>query len=134
MFLLIPFCDYCSIFFVLILQEHDSLNYPPPQPEDGEVSDRAAAVEDNTSEVDPQGSEALESGARVAESSAEKSESSCTLSSPLSATSSKSKKRQRDEDEGQSSSSKLAGESTKFPSDALGTCYDFFGTACAIST
>ena len=116
------------------MQKHVILNCPPPQPENGNVPDQATAAEDSTPKTEAQGSEAPESGTKGGESSADKSESSRTISSPLSATSSKSKKRQRDEDEGQSSSSKQAGDPTNSPAIATGTGYDFFGTACAIST
>ena len=116
--------------FAEILQKHVALNCPPPQPEDGDVPDQATAAEDSAHETEPQDNEAPESGAKGAESSGDKSESSRTLSSPLSATSSKSKKRAREDDEEVSSASKQPGASTKSHSDAG---YDFFENIVGIS-
>ena len=110
------------------LQKHVCLNCPPPQPEDGDVPDQAAAAEGSAHETEPQGSEAPESG-KVASSGDDKSGSSRTLSSPLSATSSKSKKRGREEEE-VSSASKHLEETTKSHS---GGGYDFFGGVIGIS-
>ena len=112
-----------------LLQKHVCLNCPPPQPEDGDVPDQATAAEDSAHETEPQGSEAPESG-KGAESSGDRSDSSRTLSSPLSATSSKSKKRAREDDEEVSSASKHPEPSTKSHSDAG---YDFFGDVIGIS-
>ena len=113
----------------IFLQKHFCLNYPPPQPEDGDVPDQATAAEDSMHETEPQGSEAPESG-KVAESGDYKSDSSRTLSSPLSATSSKSKKKGREDDDEVSSASKHPGEPTKSHS---GGGYDFFGGVIGIS-
>ena len=113
----------------IFLQKHVCLNCPPPQPEDGDVPDQATAAEDSTHETEPQGSEAPES-AKVADSADDKSDSSRTLSSPLSATSSKSKKRGREDDDEVSSASKHLEEPTK---SQPGGDYDFFGGVVGIS-
>ena len=113
----------------IVLQKHVCLNCPPPQPEDGDVPDQTAAAEESTHETGPQGSEVPESG-KVADSGDYKSDSSRTLSSPLSATSSKSKKRGREDDDEVSSASKHPGEPTKSHS---GGGYDFFGGVIGIS-
>ena len=105
------------------------LNCPPPQHEDGDVLDQATTAEDSAHEIEPQGSEAPESG-KVAGSSGDRSDSSRTLSSPLSATSSKSKKRGREDEEEVSSASKHPEAPTKSHSDAG---YDFFGNVIGIS-
>ena len=113
----------------IFLQKHVCLNCPPPQPEDGDIPDQAAAAEDSTHETEPQGSEAPEYG-KGTESGGDKSESSRTLSSPLSATSSKSKKRGREDDDEVSSASKHPEEPAKSHS---GGGYDFFGGVIGIS-
>ena len=113
----------------ILLQKHVCLNCPPPQPEDGDVPDQATAAEESTHETEPQGSEAPESG-KVADSGDYKSESSRTLSSPLSATSSKSKKRGRGDDDEVSSASKHPEEPTR---SQPGGDYDFFGGIIGIS-
>ena len=113
----------------IFLQKHVCLNCPPPQPEDGDVPDQAAAAEDSMHETEPQGSEAPESG-KVAGSADDKSDSSRTLSSPISATSSKSKKRGREDDEEVSSASKHLEAPTKSHS---GGSFDFFGGVLGIS-
>ena len=102
------------------------MNCPPPQPENGDVPDQATAAEDSAHENEPQGSEAPEFGAKGAESSGDKTESSRTLSSPLSATSTKSEKRTRDDDEEVSSASKQPMVSPKSHSDVPSAGYDFF--------
>ena len=113
----------------IFLQKHVCLNCPPPQPEDGDVPDQATAAEESTHETEPQGSEAPESG-KGADSGDYKSDSSRTLSSPLSATSSKSKKRGREDDDEVSSTSKHLEEPTK---SQTGGDYDFFGGVIGIS-
>ena len=110
----------------IFLQKHVILNCPPPQPEGGDLPDQTASAEESTHETEPQGSEAPESG-KVMDSG----DSSRTLSSPLSATSSKSKKRGREEDDDEiSSASKHVEESTK---SQPGGDYDFFGGVIGIS-
>ena len=89
------------------------------------MPDQATAAEESTHETEPQGSEAPESG-KVADSG----DSSRTLSSPLSATSSKSKKRGREDDDEVSSTSKHVEEPTK---SQPGGDYDFFGGVVGIS-
>ena len=109
----------------IYLQKHVCLNYPPPQPESGDIPDQTASAEESTHETEPQGSEAPESS-KVADSG----DSSRTLSSPLSATSSKSKKRGREDDDEVSSASKHVEEPTM--SQPLAD-YDFFGGVALIS-
>ena len=109
----------------IFLQKHVCLNCPPPQPEGGDIPDQTASADESTHETEPQGSEAPESG-KVADSG----DSSRTLSSPLSATSSKSKKRGREDDDEVSSTSKHLEESTK---SQPGGDYDFFGGVVGIS-
>ena len=113
----------------IFLQKHVCLNCPPPQPEDRYVLDQIMAAEESAHETEPQGSEAPESG-KVADSGDYKSDSSRTLSSPLSATSSKSKKRGREDDNEVSSASKHVEEPTK---SQPGGDYDFFGGVVGIS-
>ena len=93
------------------------------------MPDQAAAAEDSMHKTEPQGSEAPESG-KVADSGDYKSDSSRTLSSPLSATSSKSKKRRREDDDEISSASKHLEEPTK---SQPGGDYDFCGGVIGIS-
>ena len=109
----------------MFLQKHVIVNYPPPQPEGGDVPDQEASAEESAHETEPQGSEAPESG-KVSHSA----DSSRTLSSPLSATSSKSKKRGREDDDEVSSTSKHAEEPTI---SQPGVAYDFFGGVTTIS-